>query len=312
MLVGTLACWPAKSEGQYPNQVIKFIVPAAAGGLPDIVARIVSQRLQERVGQPVIVENRPGANGSVGVFALLNSPADGYSFAVYDGAIISINPLLYKKLAYDPNQVMPVTLLARAPIFLAVNSTLPVKTMAEFIEYVRAHPGKLNYGSSGVGSTHHLSMEAIKAALKLDMTHVPYKGAGESVPALIGGHIDAVFSSYPSLKGALEDKRIVLLATNGPQRFSLAPDVPAIAEFIPGYDFAPMFGIFTHKAAPPAAIARIASEMSAIVKEPDVTRQFVVAGIEPVGAGPDDFKTALEGEIARSRSAIEAAGIKPQ
>lgn len=184
--------------------------------------------------------------------------------------------------------------------------------MQELIAYVRAHPGQLNYGSSGVGSTHHLSMEAIKAALQLDMTHVPYKGAGESVPALVGGHIDAVFSAYPSLKGLLDDKRVILLATNGAARSRQAPDVPAVAEFIPGFDLAPMIGIFARAGTPPTVIAKIAAEAAVIVKEPDIARQLDVAGVEPAAGGADDFKRALDGEIARAAKAVQAAGIKPQ
>src|ERR1700724_2789821 len=165
-------------------QPIRFFVQAAPGGLPDTVARIVARRLQERLKGTIVVENRPGANGGVAAAALTAGPADGYTFLITDGAIVSINPVLYSKIPYSPRDLLPVALLARAPLFLAVHPSVPVKTMAEFIAYVRANPGKLNYGSSGVGSTHHLSMEALKAALKLDITHVPFKGTGESVPAL--------------------------------------------------------------------------------------------------------------------------------
>jgi len=312
LAVCTPAPLSAQAQSSFPSQPIKFIVPAAAGGLPDTVARIVGRRLQERLNQPVVIENRPGANGSVAATALVNSAPDGYNFIVFDGGILSINPLLYAKLSYDPKNIVPVALLARAPQFLAVHPKVPAKTMNEFIAYVRANPGNLNYGSSGVGSTHHLTMEVIKSSLKLDMGHVPYKGTGESVPALLGGHIQAVLSSYPSLKGFVEDRRVILLATNSADRSPQALDVPAVAEFIPGFDFAPMIGIFARDGTAPAIVQKLAAEVALIAREPDIVKQFGTVGVEPVGAGPDGFDRALRSEIARVALAVRAAGIKAE
>jgi len=312
VLTCSFALWPGRGQAQYPSQAIKVVIPASAGGLPDTVARIVGRRLQERVGQPVLVENRPGGNASVAVNALKMSPADGYTFMVQDGSVVSINPQIYPKLAYSPQDLTAVSLIARAPLFLAVNSRVPVNTMQEFIAYLKARPGQLNYGSSGVGSSHHLTMEAIKAALDLKITHVPYKGTGESVPALLGGHVDAVFSALPSLRGAVEEKRVKLLATSGPTRSAQAPDVPPVADFIPGFDFAPNIGIYARTGTPAAAIEKIAAEVALIVKEPDVIQQFARVGIEPLGAGPRDFDLALKGETARVAEVVHAAAIKAE
>jgi tripartite-type tricarboxylate transporter receptor subunit TctC len=157
LLACSLAPWPAQGQTLYPSQTIKLIVPNSAGGLPDTVARIVGRRLQERLTKSVVIENRPGANGRVAVAALLGSPPDGYTFVVTDGSILSINPLLYASLSYNPNDILPIAMLARAPLFLAVHPKVPAATMNEFIAYARARPGQINYGSSGVGSTHHLS-----------------------------------------------------------------------------------------------------------------------------------------------------------
>jgi tripartite-type tricarboxylate transporter receptor subunit TctC len=302
----------AQAQAPYPNQTIKFLVQAAAGGLPDTVARIFARRLQEQIGQSVVVENRPGANGGVAAAALTAAPADGYTFMVTDGSVVSINPVIYAKLPYNAEELAPVALLARAPLFLAAHPKVPVANMQEFIAYVRANPGKLNYGSSGVGSTHHLSMEAVKAALKLEMTHVPFKGTGESVPALLGGHVDVAFSAYPSLSGAIETHRVTLLATNGAQRSPQAPDAPPIADLIPGFDFAPIIGLLARKGTPDAIIQKIAGEAVAIVKEPEMMRQLAVAGIEPVGVGPQDYGQALKAEVARVADVVRIAGIKPQ
>jgi tripartite-type tricarboxylate transporter receptor subunit TctC len=312
LLIGVLTASGAQAQAPYPNQSIKFLVQAAAGGLPDTVARIVARRLQEQLGQSVVVENRPGANGGVAAATLTTAPADGYTFMVTDGSVVSINPVIYSKLPYNPEDLVPVALLARAPLFLAAHPQVPVRTMPEFIAYAKANPGKLNYGSSGVGSTHHLSMEAIKAALKLEMTHVPFKGTGESVPALLGGHVDVAFSAYPSLSGAIETKRVTLLANNAAQRSSQAPDIPPVADYVPGFDFAPIIGLLARSGTPQAIIRQIAAEAVALVKEPDMIRQFAVAGIEPVGVGPEEYGRALKDEVKRVVDVVRVAGITPQ
>lgn len=305
--------WAAQGQTPYPNKTIKFIVPYAAGGFPDTVARIVAQRMQERLGQSVVIENRPGANGAVAAGVLATSAPDGYTFLVTDGSMFSINPLLYTKLGYDPQKdFVPVALLARAPLFLALNPQIPVGTMKEFVDYVKARPGQLNYGSSGVGSTHHLTMEALKSTLGLDITHIPFKGTGQSVPALIGGQVEMLFSAYPSLSGFVKDGRTKLIATNAAQRSALAPTVVALAEIIPGFDFAPIVGILAPKGTPPAAIHKIAAEAVAISKLPEVLQAFTVAGIDAVGAGPDDYARAINSENERVAKAVKAAGIKPE
>jgi tripartite-type tricarboxylate transporter receptor subunit TctC len=307
-----LAPWPARGQAPYPSQTIRFIVPAGAGGLPDTVARIVARRLQERVGQSVVVENRPGGNGSVSVAALMALPADGYAFIVQDGSIYAINPHIYAKMSYKPDDLAPVVMIARAPLFLAVHAKVPVGTMKEFIDYVKANPGKLNYGSSGVGSTHHLSMEALKASLKLVMTHIPFKGTSESVPALLGGHVDVAFAAYPNLSGAVDGKNIKLLATNSAQRSAIAPDVPPVADFIPGFDFAPSIGMYARTGTSSALIQKIANEIAVLIKEPEIVKLFAAAGIEPAGGGPDEYAKALKRESEHVAKTVEAAGIKPQ
>jgi tripartite-type tricarboxylate transporter receptor subunit TctC len=305
----TLMPRPAASQAAYPSQTIKLMVPNPAGGLPDTVARIVGRHLQEKLRQPVVIENRPGANGRVAVATLLNAPADGYTLLVTDGAIISINPVLFANLSYEPNDILPIAMLARAPLFLAVHPKVPAATMSEFIAYARARPGQLNYGSSGVGSTHHLSMEAMNASLKLTMTHVPFKGTGESVPALLGGHIELLFSAYPSLSGAADANQIRLLATNGAERSAQLPNLPSLSEFVPGFDFAPVIGIFGRSGITLAVVQKIAAEALAAVKEPDLIRQLMVVGVEPAGTGPGDFAAVLQRESRRVAETLRAAGI---
>ncbi|MEA2939168.1 MAG: hypothetical protein QOC56_2672 [Alphaproteobacteria bacterium] len=306
-------CLAPVAAGAQPStsgQPIRFIVTHAAGGLPDTVARIVGRRLQERLGQTVVVENRAGANGGIAVAALTSAPADGLTFVVTDGAILSISPQVYSKLPYDPKDVAPAAFLAQAPLFLAVHPKVPVATMKEFIDYVKARPGQLNYGSSGAGSIHHISMEGLKDAMHLNMSHVPFKGTGESVPALLGGHVEVLFSAYPSLSGAAGTNRIKLLATNGEKRSSFAPDLPAISEIIPGFNFAPIVGIYARVGTSAAVMQKIAAQATAIVNEPDVIKQLAVVGVEPAGGGPEEFGRALKGEIERVAKVVKAADIK--
>ena len=316
MLLGVAATAAALSTKPvfaqaYPSQTVRFIVPAGAGGLPDTVARLVAKRLQERIGQSVVVENRAGGNGAVSVGALMSSPADGYSFIVQDGSIWAINPHIYSKMSYKIDDLTPAVQVARAPIFLAVHQKVPVSSMQEFIDYVRANPGKLNFGSSGVGSTHHLSMEAVMSSLKLVMTHVPFKGTSESVPALLGGHVDVAFAAYPNLSGAVKTNIVKMLASNSLKRSPIAPDVPPLADFIPDFDFAPRVGLYARTGTPSDLLKKIAAECMEIAKEPEIGKSFDAAGIEPAGAGPDEFLAALKRESEHIAQTVKAAGMKP-
>ena len=308
----TLSFRPALGQAAYPNQTIRFFIPAGAGGLPDTVARLVAKRLQDKVGQSVVVENKAGGNGAVSVNALMSSPADGYSFIVQDGSIWAINPHIYAKMAYKVEDLVPAVQIARAPLFLAVHQKVPVSTMKDFIDHVKANPGKLNFGSSGVGSTHHISMEAVMAALKLNMTHVPFKGTSESVPALLGGHVDVAFAAYPNLSGAVSTKTVKMLATNGLTRSAIAPDVQPIADFIPGFDFAPRVGLYARSGTPPELLTKIAALGTEIAKDPEIVKAFSAAGIEPAPAGPAEFQAALKRESDNVAQTVKAAGMTPQ
>jgi tripartite-type tricarboxylate transporter receptor subunit TctC len=311
LLAAGLAAASANAQGQaYPNQPIRFIITHPAGGLPDTVARLYGRRIEQRTGQSVVVENRAGGNGAVAVNGMQGAAANGYTFVVTDGAIWSINPIINPQLSYSVKDLKPIAHLANAPLFLAVHPKVEANTLDEFIEFVRARPGKLNYGSSGVGSNHHLSMVALAAALKLDMTHVPFKGTGESVPALLGGHVEALFSAYPSLIGANETKAVKMLATNGAQRSSLAPNLPSIAEKAPGYDYSVIIGMYGRAETPDEAVKKIAAEVAEIAKEPEMIQRLTTLGVEAVGAGPDAWRLALDQETTRVRRLIEETGLK--
>ncbi len=315
-VVALAACsmspWTALGQGAYPNQGIRFVVPYAPGGLPDTVARITAQHLQARIGQNVVVENRAGGGAAAAVSALMGAPADGYTFIVSDGGLMSTNHLLIKQITYNPKELVAVALLGRAPVFLAAHPDLPVSTLREFVDYVKARPGQVNYGSSGVGSVHHLSMEALKAPLGLVMTHIPYRGTGQSVPALLGGHVPVLFSAYPSLVAAVDSKKVKLLATNGPKASPQAPDVPPIASIIPGYDLATIVGIYARSGVPQAAIDKIAAEALAGLNTPEARRQFAASGIEFDNGGPAAFTAALNREVENVANVVKAANIQAQ
>ena len=309
----TLGPLPAAQAQSYPSKPVKLVVPYSAGGLPDTVARMLAQRLQEAMGQTVVVENRPGANGAVAAAALSGATADGHTLLVTDGSMLTINPLLYKKLAYDPHtDFAPVSLVARSPLFMAVHPSVKANTFDEFIALAKAKPGTLNYGSSGIGSSHHLTAEAMKAGLGLSMQHIPFRGTANSMPALVGGQVDMVFSALPSLAGFMKSGQVRVLAVNTEKRSTLAPDVPSIAERLPGFDFAVMVIVMAPKGTPEDVIARLSGEIERIARRPEVVAQMQVPGIEMVGGGPAQLVQALRDETARMERAARSASLQQE
>lgn len=313
LLAASLLPGVANAQAAYPNRTIKFIVPYSAGGLPDTVARIFAQRLGDKLGQGVVIDNKPGANGVVAAQALAASPADGYTFLVTDGSMFSINPAIYKNLNYEfKRDFIPVSLAGRAPLYLAVHPKTGVNSLQEFVAMAKAKPGGLNYGSSGIGSSHHLTMEAMKAALGIDVVHVPFKGSSQSVPALIGGQVDVAFSALPSLAGFVKDSRVKLLATNAGKRSAQEPNVPAITELVPGFDFAVIVGVLAATGTPAAAIERISAEIDKIARTPETVQILANAGIEAGGGSPADYLKAINDENERLAKAIKTAGIRQE
>lgn len=312
-LAAPLLVTGAWAQADYPNKAIRLVITHAAGGLPDTVARLFAQRLTQKLGQSVLVDNKPGANGLLAAQALSGSPADGYTFLVTDGSMFSINPRLYKTLNYDPNKdIIPVSLLARAPMFLAVQSSLGVNTLQELIALAKSKPGVLNYGSSGIGSTHHLCHETMNNALGLDIRHVPFRGTAQSIPALVGGQVQLVFSAMPSLAGFVKSGQLKLLAVNSAQRSPLAPNLPAVGEIVPGFDFSPTIGLFADKNMPSAIVNRISTEMALVAKMPEMITVMNNGGMDPVGSTPGDYAKSIAAENERFAKAITAAGIKPE
>ena len=303
----------AQAQSQYPSQGIRLIVPYAPGGVPDTTARLLAQRLQDRIGQTVVVENRAGGNGGVAAAVIAAAPADGTTLLVVDTTLLSVSPLFISQLSYNPQKdFVPIAALARTPLFLAVSADRPIKTLREFIDYVKAHPGQVNYGSAGIGSTHHLTMEAMKSALQLDITHIPYRGTSQAVPALLGGHVQVLWASYPNLKAGVEGGLIRLLANNGLGRSPLLPELPPVADIIPGFDLVSVIGLYARADTPEPIVRKIADDAIAVIKQSDIKAPLAALGMEPVGEGGEHFAKVIASEIESITKVVESAGIKPK
>ncbi|MEY2771094.1 MAG: hypothetical protein RIQ38_1513 [Pseudomonadota bacterium] len=313
LALAALAPMTALAQG-YPTKPVKFIVPYAPGGLPDTVARVVAQRLTERLGQSVVVDNKPGGNGVVAYQALMqSSPQDGHAFIVSDGSMLSITPLLNKSVPYKyGTDILPVSLIARSPLFIVAHPKNKVNTFAEFVALARSKPGEFTYGSSGIGSTHHLTMEALKAALKIDVRHVPFRGSGQSTPALVGGQVDFSVAALPSMQGFAKAGQVKILASNAATRSAQAPEIPAIAETVPGFDFSVLIGVMAAANTPAQAISRIAQEIAEVVKHPEVVKTFQTAVIDPLGADAAAYGQAIARENDAMARAAKVADLKPE
>ncbi|HZZ94372.1 MAG TPA: tripartite tricarboxylate transporter substrate binding protein [Usitatibacter sp.] len=306
------ACAGLAQAPAFPTRTVTIVVPYAAGGLPDTVARVVGQKLSEKWGQPVVIENKPGGNGAVSAQYLSSKAPDGYTLQVTDGTMFSVNPWIYKSLSYDPIKDFTfISLTARAPLFLAVQPSFPANDFPGFVKEVKAHPGKYTYGSSGIGSIHHLTTEMMKHDLGLDLLHVPFKGTGQSVPAVVGGQVSAVFSAIPSLAGFVKNGSLKLLAVNTLQRSQLAPEVQTVAENgAPGFDFAPNIGFTGPAGIPPALAEKISRDVADVVHDPGMKEKLRTLGIDAVGGSPKEYADLIVNDKARFEQAVKIAGAK--
>ena len=306
------AAAPLGAQEAYPTKPIRWVVPYAAGGLPDTIARVVAQKVSEQLGQQVTIENRGGAGGIPGTEQVARAAPDGYTFLVADVGQVAINPHLYAKLPYDPaKDLTPVGLIGTANLFLVANQAVPVKDFAELVALARAKPGVLNYGSSGVGSIHHLSMESLKAALGLNIVHIPYKGTGQSIPALVAGDVALAYSAMPSIAAHVKAGRVKVLAVSTAKRSPTAPDVPTVAELgVPGYDFAPEIGLLAPAGTPPAIVNRMSQEVARALKSPDVAQRFAQLDIVPIGNQPAEYAAQIRAANDKYAQAVKVSGAR--
>jgi tripartite-type tricarboxylate transporter receptor subunit TctC len=296
----------------YPSRALRIIVPYAPGGLPDTMTRLVGGKLSETLGQAIVVENMGGAGGINGVAEVVKAAPDGYTLLVADVGQIAINPHLFSKLPYQPlKDLAPVSLIGTSPLYLVAHPSVPVKSLKELVALAKKEPGKLNYGSSGIGSIHHLATEALKAGFGIDLVHVPYKGTGQSVPALLGGQVSLLYSALPSIAGHLKDGKVKMLAISSVKRSPHTPDVPTVAESgIPGYDFIAEIGLLAPAATPREVIQRLASEMAKVVKQADVVKRFTELGIDAVGSSSADYSALNRQEYEKYGQLVKQTGAK--
>lgn len=297
----------------YPSKPIKFIVPYSAGGLPDTVARIVGQKLSNTMGQSVVVDNKAGGSGAVAANALAQTPADGYTFIVTDGPMLATAGVLQKKPPFDAaKDFIPVSLVGIAPLYLAVNPKIKANNLDELVAHIKTNPGTLNYGSSGIGSIHHLTAEAMKSGLGLTITHIPFKGSSMSVPSMVGGDVDMTFASPPSLMGFVRNGQAKLIAINSVKRSAATPDIPALAEKIPGFDFAFNVVVLAKPGTPDEAVKKLSAEIAKAVRAPEVAEQLQKAGLDAVGGTPEQAQSAMASEGKRITQAAKVANLKQE
>jgi tripartite-type tricarboxylate transporter receptor subunit TctC len=296
-----LAAVPQAQAQGYPSKPIRWIVPYAAGGGSDFLARTISQDLATRIGQPVVVDNKPGGNTAIGAAETARAAADGYTVLSADNGTLVFNPALYKSLSYNPTKdLAPVTLLGRFPMILVVGPGTKATTAKEFIAQIKASPGGVNYGSAGAGSPHHLAMELLKVEAGLTMTHAPYRGAAPALADVAAGQIPAMMVDYAAGAGFIKGGKIRALAVANATRLPQLPDVPTFAEL--GYknvEAAALVGMVVPAATPPDVIATLNKQVVASVKDPAVNKRMVDFGVEPVGSTAAQYGDLLRSETAR-------------
>ncbi len=311
VLFAALAAAVSAHAQQWPSKPIRMVVNFPPGGAADQIARAVAPPLGEALGQPVVVENRPGANGNIGAEAVAKSPPDGYTLLMSSGGAFSVNPHLYTKLPFDPlKDLEPIAAAARILVFLVVKPDLPAKTVEEFVALARANPGRLSYGSPGSGSSPHIAGEMFKRAAKIDVVHVPYKGAAPALTDLLGGQLDFMFDPGIGL-GQVRAGKLRLLAVGSPKRSPLFPDVPTVAEAgIVGFDADSWFGFYAPAGLPPDIAVRLNRELNRALQTQAVRDRITAIGGEPVAMSAAEFAEVQRKDRERFGTVVREAGIR--
>ena len=295
----------------YPNRPVRIIVPWPTGGGTDIFARAISEKLQQSLGQPFPVENRPGVAGNIGATAVARSTPDGYTIMIAT-ITLATNPALYKTLDFDATKDLSgITLIAGVPHMLVVNPAVPAKNVKELIALAKQKPGKLTYASAGVGSPFQIAAELFKQKAGVDILHVPYKGGGPAVADVIGDHVDMTFANLLAVLPQAKAGRVRGLAVTSAKRSSAAPDVPTMAEAgLPGYEFTSWFGAFAPAGTPRAIINKLNVEIVKALKSPEISAQLSEQGADLIASSPEEFDAYLKNEMKKWSKVIESAGIR--
>jgi tripartite-type tricarboxylate transporter receptor subunit TctC len=306
---------PQRAEAQsadYPNRPVSFIVPFAPGGVTSLFARILGQKLEQRLGKPFVVENRPGGGGITAAAAVANATPDGYTIMMASSTVLAINVTVRKSLPYDPRTALtPIALLARVPFVLVVNPALPIQSVADLVKLAREKPGQIAFGTPGPGTFHHLNAEMFKSIFGLDLVHVPYKGSAPALNDLVGGHIQMMFCDVPPAMSLIQSGKIRALGVTTAERVPAVADIPPLAEVgVPGYDTASWHTVTTTGNVPAPIVDKLYASIRDIMSDASVTEALVKDGAIPqVSPPPAEMKRFVEREIVRWGKVIEAAGL---
>lgn len=311
-LCAALGLASALSPAQtYPSRPIRLVVTFPPGGAPDILARLFSEKAQ--LGQPLVVDNKPGAGGNIGADIVAKSPGDGYTLVMGTVGTHAINGALYDKMPYDMvKNFSPISLVASAPNLLVVHNDLPVRSVPELIAYMKANPNKLSFGSPGVGTSVHVSGELFKSMTGTSMTHIPYKGRQFAIPDLIGGSIQVMFDNMPSALPMAREGKIRALAQTTERRSAAAPDVPTVAEFVPGFEATTWFALFAPAGTPRPIVDRLNAELVRVFRLPDVQDRLKTLGLEALLSGPDELARYQAAEIGKWAKVVKESGAKAE
>lgn len=302
----SLSATAALAQASWPTKPITFVVPQAPGGANDVIARAVAQGLGTSLGEPVVVENRPGANGNLGTGQVARSAADGYTFLVTAQSAYTINPALYSKLPFDPiKDFTPVMQLAVAPYLLVVNPNFPAKSLDELVAYAKVHPGKVEYASAGNGTLNHLLGEMLKKQKGLNLLHVPYKGASAAATDVVAGQLPMTFGSFPGVMPFVTSGKLRVLGVAADQPTSLAPDIPVLGK---GLAVTSWYGLFAPAGTPQPIVDKLYQAVQAVLAKPEMAERFKTLGAERVDSNPQSFKAMLPGELAHWKQVVQDSG----
>jgi tripartite-type tricarboxylate transporter receptor subunit TctC len=309
-LLGLAACTGIARAADYPTKPVKWVVPYTPAGTTDVLARIVAQWLSEKMGQTFFVENRPGAGNNLGVEYVVNAPPDGYTMLLVNPAN-GINATLYKNLSFNfIRDIAPVAGIVRTPNVMEVTPSLPVTTVAEFIAYCKANPGKVNMASSGSGTSVHLSGELFKSMTGCEMVHVPYKGAGPALVDLMGGQVQVIFDNLPSSAGHIKAGKLRALGVTSQEREPSLPNVPTIGDTVKGYEATAWFGIGMPKGTPRDIIEKVNAEVNRALADPKMRERLAELGGKPIAGTPEDFGKIIAAETAKWEKVVTSSGAK--
>jgi len=298
----------------YPNKPIRIIIAQAPGSATDVISRVVGNRLQESLGQPVVIEARPGAGGAVGTEAAARSAPDGYTLFMANNSTHGSNPALYAKLPYDAvKDFAPITLVAAVPYVLVVDPALPVKSVQDLIALAKSKPGKMNYASAGNGSTHQFCGELLKSMSGIDVLHIPYKGSPPAIAGLLGGEVSLMFANLTDIGSQIRSGKVKALAVTVTRRASLLPEVPTMSEAgLPGFDIGSWFGLLAPAGTPAPIVSRLNAETVKVLGRADVQSTLGAQGLDLVPGSPEQFAAHIKSEIAKFTRIAKAAGIKAE